>query len=64
MAEARKVQRNFKPWDKVEERLVFAETNYGMLGTELINEVLDKHLKAHIESKAKKLREALSVPIP
>ena len=59
----RKVQRNFKPWPENQERLEIAD-KLGLSASELINEVLDKHLKNHLESKTKKLREALSVPIP
>lgn len=64
MVESKKLQRNFKPWEDNQERLVFAEEKLGFSAPELINEVLQQHLKAHIETKAKKLREALSVPIP
>jgi hypothetical protein len=59
-----KVQRNFRPWESNQERLVFAEEKLGLHVPDLINEVLEKHLKNHIEGKAKKLREALSVPVP
>ncbi len=60
----RKFQRNFRPSDVNQERLDFADKQLGLNVSELINEVLEKHLKTHIETKAKKLREALSVPVP
>jgi G3E family GTPase len=59
----KKVQRNFKPWPENQERLNFAE-RIGLNPTELINETLREHLKTVLEAKAKKIREALSVPIP
>jgi len=59
----KKVQRNFKPWPENQERLEHAE-KLGISVSELINESLAKVGKQLIESKAKKLREALSVPIP
>jgi len=55
--------RSFVPWPENQERLEFAD-NIGLNVSELINEVLEKSLKATMETKAKKLREALSVPIP
>ena len=64
MSAAKKIQRNFRPLDSTEERLVFAEEKLGLHVPDLINEVLDQHLKTHMEAKAKKIREALSVPIP
>jgi hypothetical protein len=60
----KRVQRNFVPWAGNQERLAFAEEKLSFNPNELINEVLEKHLKTHIEVKAKKLREALSLPIP
>ena len=54
----------FRPWTQNQDRLAFAKEKLGLNISELINEVLDKHLKIHMEQKAKKLREALSVPIP
>ena len=54
----------FRPWTQNQDRLVFARETLGLNVSELINEVLDKHLKKHMEEKAKKLREALSAPIP
>ena len=55
--------RTFRPWPENQERLVFAE-QLDLNVSEVINEVLQKHLKTHLEAKTKKLREALSVPIP
>ena len=55
--------RAFRPWDKNQERLEFAG-KLGLNVSELINEVLDKHLVSTMEGKAKKIREALSVPVP
>lgn len=60
----KRLQRNFKPSPQNQERLVFAEEKLGFSATEVINEVLEKHLKEHLAAKTKKLREALSVPIP
>ena len=55
--------RTFKAWPENQERLAFAD-KLGLNVSEVINEVLEKHLKVHLETKTKKLREALSVPIP
>jgi len=55
--------RTFRPTRENQERLELAD-KFGLNVTELINEVLDRHLKATMEAKAKKIREALSVPIP
>lgn len=55
-------QRNFRPWPENQERLELAD-KYGLNVSELINEVLQRHLKTHLEHKAKELREALSVPV-
>ena len=63
MKEAKRVQRNFKPWPQNQERLEFAE-NLGINVSELINEALDRVSRKIIEEKTRKLREALSVPIP
>jgi hypothetical protein len=60
----KRVQRNFTPWPQNQDRLVFAEEKLSLNPAELINEVLEKHLKTHIEAKAKRIREALSVPVP
>jgi predicted DNA-binding protein len=60
----KKVQRNFRPWPKNQERLEYADEKLGFNVSELINEILETHLKSHIEAKTKKLREALSTPIP
>lgn len=59
----RYVQWSFRPWRENQERLELAR-DYGLNVSELINEVLKTHLKTTMETKAKKLREALSVPIP
>lgn len=55
--------RTFKAWPRNQERLEFAE-QLDLNVSELINEVLEKHLKTHLEIKTKKLREQLSVPVP
>ena len=55
--------RSFKAWPENQERLAFAEQR-DLNVSELINEVLQKHLKTHLEHKVKRLRDALSVPIP
>jgi hypothetical protein len=55
--------RTFRPWPENQERLAFAE-KLDLNVSELINEVLERHLKDHLHTKTKKLREALSVPIP
>jgi hypothetical protein len=60
----KRVQRNFKPWPVNQERLNYAEEKLGLNPAELINEVLEKNLRQTIEAKARKLREALSVPVP
>ena len=56
-------QRTFRPWIENQERLEFAE-RLDLNVSELINEILSKHLRSQIEGKTKKLREALSVPVP
>ncbi len=61
MAENR--SRTFRPTTVNQDRLAFAE-KLDLNVSELINEVLEKHLKTHLEQKTKKIREALSVPIP
>ena len=55
--------RTFRPWPENQERLKFAE-KLDLNVSEVINEVLQQNLKHHLESKTKKLREQLSVPIP
>ena len=55
--------RTFKAWPENQERLAFAE-KLDLNVSELINEVLQKHLRQHLESKTKKLRDALSAPVP
>lgn len=59
-----RVTRSFLPWDDNRKRLEFAHRMLGLNVSELINEVLSKHLKTHMEAKSKEIREALSVPIP
>ena len=59
----KKLFRSFRPWAKNQERLALAD-RLGINVSELINEVLDRHLKEHLDGKTKELREALSVPIP
>jgi len=63
MNEKKSVPRAFRPWPKNQERLELAD-RLGLNVSELINELLEKHGKPVIEQKVKKLREALSVPIP
>lgn len=55
--------RSFKPWAENQERLAFAE-KLDLNVSELINEVLEKHLRSHLETKTRKLREALNAPVP
>lgn len=55
--------RTFRPTPKNQERLELAD-RLGINVSELINESLEKTAKSIIEAKTKKLREALSVPIP
>ena len=55
--------RTFRPWPENQERLDLAD-KLGINVSELINEALEKAAKPIIEAKAKKLREALSVPVP
>ncbi len=52
----------FRAWPKNWERLQIAKT-LGINISELINEVLDKHLKTEMENKADKIRKALNVKI-
>ncbi len=59
----RSVQRNFRPWPDNQERLEFAD-KIGLNVSEVINEVLQKHLKQSIEAKAREIRTRLSAPIP
>jgi hypothetical protein len=55
--------RTFRPTPENQERLELAD-KFGLNVSELINEVLDRHLKSTMEVKAKKIREALSIPVP
>jgi hypothetical protein len=55
--------RTFRPTPENQERLEFAD-RIGLNVSELINEVLETHFKTHMETKARTIREALSVPIP
>jgi hypothetical protein len=55
--------RSFKAWPENQERLAFAE-RVGLSVSEVINEVLKQNLKHHLETKTKRLREALSQPVP
>ena len=55
--------RAFRPWPENQERLELAD-RIGLNVSELINEVLKKHLPAEMRTKADKIRQALSVPIP
>ena len=56
--------RTFEPSKKNQERLEFAQNKLGLNITEVLNELLEKHLQKHLEDKTKRMREALSVPIP
>ena len=56
-------QRTFRPWPANQERLEIADKP-GLNVSELINESLEASVKKLIETKTKKLRETLSVPIP
>jgi len=66
--------RGFRPRPDTERRLEYAET-LGINISELVNDVLDKHLrdalikhvqsqKDEIERRRNKLREALNAPVP
>ncbi|MCW5554464.1 MAG: hypothetical protein KIS67_20190 [Verrucomicrobiae bacterium] len=55
--------RTFRPWPENQERLEFAE-KVGLNVSEVINEVLQKHLKKDLEAKTRQLREVLSAPVP
>lgn len=55
--------RTFRPTPQNQERLELAD-KIGLNVSELINEMLEKYFKAHMETKARTIREALSVPIP
>jgi post-segregation antitoxin (ccd killing protein) len=55
--------RSFRPTPVNQERLELAD-RLGINVSELINEALEKAAKQIIEAKTKKLREALSVPVP
>lgn len=63
MANEKRAQRNFKPWDENKERLDYAES-IGLNPADVINESLKRVAKKVIEEKAKELREALAVPVP
>jgi hypothetical protein len=51
--------RTFRPWPKNRERLELAD-KLGLNVSELLNEMLDKHFKEQLETKTKKLRDALA----
>lgn len=55
--------RTFRMWKENQERLELAD-KIGLNVSELINEVLREHLPKHMRTKADKIRQALSVPIP
>ena len=63
MTTAKPVQRSFRPWAENQERLEFAE-KIGLNVSEVINEVLKRHLKKDLETKTRELRETLSAPVP
>ena len=54
--------RTFRPWKTNQERLELAD-KIGLNVSELINEVLEKHLKPEMEKKANRIREALSLSV-
>lgn len=58
---------SFRPYIKTAERLDYAK-ELGLEQSDLINDVLEKHLRDHIakvaESRTKKMREMLAVPVP
>jgi len=64
MSEGYVKTRSSRPWEGNRDRLNFAEEKLKLNISELVNEVLDQHLRHHLEQKTKQLREALSVPIP
>jgi hypothetical protein len=59
--------RGFRPRPKTQERLEFAE-RVGINCSELINDVLEKHLREQLarelQDRKVKLREALEAPLP
>lgn len=55
------VQRTFRPWPENQEWLRFAD-KIGLNVSQEINEVLKEHLARHLETKGRKLREALATP--
>lgn len=55
--------RTFRPTPENQERLEYAE-KLDLNVSELINEALADSVKKIIERKVKKLREALSAPVP
>lgn len=59
--------RGFRPWPKNRERLEFAE-KFGLNCSEIINQVLEKHLKDALETALKtrqsEIREALAAKVP
>lgn len=63
LMKAKPTPRSFKAWPDNQARLQFAE-QLDLNVSELINEVLQMHLRTHIEQKTRKLREVLSAPVP
>lgn len=63
MADGKRVQRCFKPWDDNEERLQHCEA-VGINPADVINQCLRLIGRRVIEDKIKSLREHLKVPIP
>jgi hypothetical protein len=55
--------RTFRPTQENQERLKFAES-LDLNVSEVINEALSESAKRIIERKVRRLREALSVPVP
>lgn len=55
--------RAFRPSGKNQERLDYAD-KIGLNVSELINNLLDEHLKPALEKAVRKLRSDLSSPVP
>ena len=54
--------RSFRAWSINQEWLAVADS-LGLNVSELINEVLEKHLKAELENKSAQIRKALSLKV-
>ena len=59
--------RSFRLWAENKERLDYA-ANIGLNASQVVNEVLQQHLKGYLESarsdQQKRLKSALAQPIP